>query len=112
LCGLSNFFAFYHSAKNAEEKGVEIIESFPWWRFEGVTYVDCALLTNLAVIFVKGKWIEVGLLPMRRPWLTKQGRMFVMFMPAIQKIERPLLTLNSFKRSLQASKAAASIKNI
>ena len=31
-----------------------------WWRFEGVTYVDCALLTNSAVIFVEGKWTEVG----------------------------------------------------
>jgi hypothetical protein len=31
-----------------------------WWRFEGVTYVDCALLTNSAVIFVEGKWTEIG----------------------------------------------------
>lgn len=31
-----------------------------WWRFEGVTYVDCALLTNSAVVFVEGKWTEIG----------------------------------------------------
>lgn len=31
-----------------------------WWRFEGVTYVDCALLTNSTVIFIEGKWTEVG----------------------------------------------------
>lgn len=31
-----------------------------WWRFEGVTSVDCALLTNSAVVFVEGKWTEIG----------------------------------------------------
>jgi hypothetical protein len=31
-----------------------------WWRFEGVTYVDCALLTNSTVVFIEGKWTEVG----------------------------------------------------
>jgi len=31
-----------------------------WWRFEGVTYVDCALLTPSAVVFVEGKRTEMG----------------------------------------------------
>jgi hypothetical protein len=31
-----------------------------WWRFEGVTYVDCALLTNSALVFIEGKWTEIG----------------------------------------------------
>jgi len=31
-----------------------------WWRFEGVTYVDCALLTETTVIFVEGKRTEMG----------------------------------------------------
>lgn len=31
-----------------------------WWRFEGVTKVDCALLTDATVVFVEGKRTEVG----------------------------------------------------
>lgn len=31
-----------------------------WWRLEGVTYVDCTLLTDSTVVFVEGKRTEVG----------------------------------------------------
>ena len=31
-----------------------------WWRFEGITRVDCALLTPSAVVFVEGKRTEMG----------------------------------------------------
>jgi hypothetical protein len=31
-----------------------------WWRLEGVTYVDCALLTETTAIFVEGKRTEIG----------------------------------------------------
>lgn len=31
-----------------------------WWRFEGITHVDCALLTPSTVIFVEGKRTEMG----------------------------------------------------
>lgn len=31
-----------------------------WWRFEGVTQVDCALLTDSTVVFIEGKRTEVG----------------------------------------------------
>ena len=31
-----------------------------WWRFEGVTQVDCALLTPSTVVFVEGKRTEKG----------------------------------------------------
>jgi len=31
-----------------------------WWRFEGVTYVDCALLTPSEAVFVEGKRTEIG----------------------------------------------------
>jgi len=29
-----------------------------WWRLEGVTYLDCALITDLAAIFIEGKRTE------------------------------------------------------
>jgi hypothetical protein len=31
-----------------------------WWRFEGVSYVDCALFTQSTVVFVEGKRTEEG----------------------------------------------------
>jgi hypothetical protein len=31
-----------------------------WWRLEGVTRVDCALLTSSTVVFVEGKRTEIG----------------------------------------------------
>jgi len=31
-----------------------------WWRFEGVTRVDCALLTPSTVVFIEGKRTEMG----------------------------------------------------
>lgn len=31
-----------------------------WWRLEGVTKVDCALLTPLTVVFIEGKRTEIG----------------------------------------------------
>ena len=31
-----------------------------WWRFEGVTYVDCALFTQSTVVFIEGKRTEEG----------------------------------------------------
>jgi hypothetical protein len=31
-----------------------------WWRFEGMTRVDCALLTDSTVVFVEGKRTETG----------------------------------------------------
>ena len=31
-----------------------------WWRLEGVTYVDCALITDLAAIFIEGERAEIG----------------------------------------------------
>jgi hypothetical protein len=31
-----------------------------WWRFEGVTMVDCALLTSSTVVFIEGKRTELG----------------------------------------------------
>lgn len=31
-----------------------------WWRLEGVTQVDCALLTRSTVVFVEGKRTELG----------------------------------------------------
>ena len=31
-----------------------------WWRLEGVTYVDCALITESAAIFIEGKRTERG----------------------------------------------------
>lgn len=31
-----------------------------WWRFEGITHVDCALLTDSTVVFIEGKRTEMG----------------------------------------------------
>ena len=38
LCGLSNFFAFYYSVKNAEERGFEIKGKGVTVRFSGMTH--------------------------------------------------------------------------
>lgn len=52
--------------KTVQIKAISELEKYsslpksPWWRFEGVTSVDCALLTNSTVVFVEGKWTEVG----------------------------------------------------
>ena len=38
----------------------EVLPLRAWWRLEGVTYVDCALLTPSAVVFIEGKRTELG----------------------------------------------------
>src|SRR5512139_3292584 len=38
----------------------KLLSKTAWWRFEGVTYVDCALITESAVIFIEGKRTERG----------------------------------------------------
>jgi len=31
-----------------------------WWSFEGITYVDCTLITSEVVVFIEGKRTELG----------------------------------------------------
>jgi hypothetical protein len=44
----------------AELERYERLPSQAWWRLEGVTHVDCALLTPSAAVFVEGKRTEMG----------------------------------------------------
>jgi len=52
--------------KTVQDEAISLLKKSPslpktsWWRFEGVTSVDCAFLTNSAVVFVEGKWTEIG----------------------------------------------------
>ena len=43
-----------------ELEGYAVLPRRRWWRLEGVTQVDCALLTRSAVVFVEGKRTELG----------------------------------------------------
>lgn len=53
--GLAAFKAAYNKADST--RGVQMSK---WWRLEGRTRVDYALITSRAVVFVEGKWTEIG----------------------------------------------------
>lgn len=58
--------SFLANEKNVQSEALSALEhceELPdraWWRFEGITKVDCALKTSTAVIFVEGKRTESG----------------------------------------------------
>ena len=59
----SRFLLGDKEVQSAAASNIESCKSLPkkaWWRLEGVTYVDCALFTQSAVIFIEGKRTERG----------------------------------------------------
>ncbi len=58
--------AFLENDKNVQMEALNALDKCQntpdriWWRFEGVTKVDCALKTSNAVIFIEGKRTEQG----------------------------------------------------
>ena len=59
----SRFLLGDKEVQSAAASNIESCKSLPktaWWRFEGVTCVDCALITESAAIFIEGKRTERG----------------------------------------------------